>query len=138
VRNIFPGGTVANLSLSKPFMNKMVGADINAVDAVEGSELCPDEMAGPGEPVITAEAKVNFHIEDEDGNDILTLEDYPVTCVAGIDDGVKVIVTFGPENCGPGGNNAGTFKIFTTVSGEAGFKERTQRIKCRQRLRRDR
>jgi hypothetical protein len=130
VRNIFPGGTVANLSLSKSFMNKMIGADINAVDAVKDSGLCPDEMAEPGEPVITAEADVNFHVIDETGNVILDL-DQTITCVAGIDDGVKIIVTFGPENCGPGGNNVGTFDIVTSVTGEAGDKSRTQRIKCR-------
>jgi hypothetical protein len=93
--------------------------------------LCPDELAEPGEPVITAQADVNFLVKDMSGNVIID-HDETITCVAGIDDGVKVIVTFGPENCGPdGGNNAGTFDIFTFVTGEAGDKDRTQRIKCR-------
>jgi hypothetical protein len=79
---------------------------------------------------VTAEANVTFHVEDVNGTDILTKNE-TITCVAGIDDGPKFVVTFGPENCGVGGGQVGTFDIFTSVTGEAGDKFRTQRIKCR-------
>ena len=109
-------------------MQKALGADVNAVDAVEGSELCPDD---PEEPTVTAQADVSFHVEDEDGNILLDRIDEPITCVSGIDNSVKFVVQFGPENCGVGGGNVGAFKIFTSVTGEAGDKTRTQKIRCR-------
>jgi hypothetical protein len=129
VKNIFPGGTVANLSLGgKPNMSKAIGVEINAVDAVEGSSLCPDDPLGP---YVTAEAVVTFHVEDESGNVILD-RTKTVECVSGLDNPTKFVVVFGPENCGPGGGNVGTFNIFTDVtSAEAGDASRTQRIRCR-------
>jgi hypothetical protein len=129
VKNIFPGGTVANLRLSgKPFMDKAIGAEINAIDRIEGSGLCPDDPDGPYE---TAEASVTFLVTDVDGNIISNGVPQTVTCVSGIDNPIKSIVRFSAENCGPGGNNVGVFDITTSVSGEAGDASRTQRIRCR-------
>jgi hypothetical protein len=130
VKNIFPGGVVANLRLGgKPNMSKTIGAEINAVDAVPGSNLCPDDPLGP---YVTAEAVVTFHVEDESGNVLLNGIPQNVTCVSGVKDPVKAVVQFGLENCGPnGGFQVGTFDIFTTVEGEAGNLSRTQRIRCR-------
>jgi hypothetical protein len=129
VKKVFPGGTVANLSLSgKPLMNKTLGAQINAVDRVQGSNLCPDDPEGPYE---VASAEATFHTVDESGN-VLLSQTKTVECISGVDNPNKFIVTFGPESCGPGGNQIGTFNIFTTVSGEVGNKSRTQRIRCRE------
>lgn len=129
MKNIFPGGTVANLRLrDKPNMNKTLGAEIKAVDRVDGSNLCPDDPLGPFE---TASAEATFHVTDESGN-VLLNQTKTVECVSGVDNPNKFIVTFGPENCGPGGNNIGVFHIFTTVSGEVGNASRTQRIRCRE------
>jgi hypothetical protein len=129
VKNIFPGGTIANLKVSgKPNMNKVLGAEINAVDRVQGSNLCPDDPEGPYE-ASTAEA--TFHVTDESGN-VLLDQTKTVECISGLKNPNKFVVTFGPENCGPGGNKVGVFDIFTTVTGEAGASSRTQRIRCRE------
>jgi hypothetical protein len=129
VKNIFPGGTVANISISgKPVMSKTLGVQVNAVDAVRGSNLCPDDPEGPFQ---TAEAVVSFLVTDESGNVLANGIPQNVTCVSGIEDPVKAVVQFGPENCGPGGGNVGTFDIYSSVSGTAGSSSRTQRIKCR-------
>ncbi len=111
-------------------MSKALGADINAVDVVKDSGLCPDLPPELPEDVVTAEADVNFLVTDVNGTELLN-RDKTITCVAGIDQDVKFIVTFGPENCGVGGGNVGAFKIFTSVTGEAGDKTRTHRIRCR-------
>jgi hypothetical protein len=129
VKNIFPGGTVANISLSgKPVMFKTLGVQVNAVDAVQGSNLCPGDPEGP---VQTAEAVVSFLVTDESGNVLANGIPQNVTCVSGIENPVKAVVQFGPENCGPGGGNVGTFDIYSSVSGTAGNSSRTQRIRCR-------
>jgi hypothetical protein len=128
VKNIFPGGTVANLRLNaKPTMTKALGAEINAVDRIEGSNLCPDDPLGPYE---IAEAQAHFHVEDESGNVLLDV-DKTVECVSGVDNPNKFIVTFSGENCGLGGYNTGTFDIYTTVSANGTEKSRTQKIRCR-------
>jgi hypothetical protein len=106
---------------------------VNAVDAVEGSNLCPDlaESEGGG-PTQTAEAVVTFLVTDESENVLSNGIPQNVTCVSGVEEPVKDVVRFSPENCGPGGFNVGTFDIFTTVEGgAAGSNSRTQRIKCR-------
>jgi len=129
VKNIFPGGTVANISLSgKPYMNKTVGVEVVAIDAIEGSGLCPDDPDGP---YLTAEAVVNFLVTDEDGNVVSNGVPQTATCVSGVDTPLKTVVTFGPENCGVGGGNVGVFDITTEVWGEAGENSRTQRMRCR-------
>jgi hypothetical protein len=130
VKNIFPGGTVANISLgNKPYMNKTVGVQVNAVDAVQGSNLCPDDPEGPHE---TAEAVVSFLVTDESGNVLSNGVPQTVTCISGLKNPIKTVVEFGPENCGPdGGYNVGVFDIYTSVSGEAGNMSRTQKIRCR-------
>jgi hypothetical protein len=126
VQNIFPGGVVANLRLGgKPTMAKALGAEFAAIDN-QGSNSCPDENPG----TLTAQAEVNFHVVDESGN-VLLHRTETVTCINGVDNPTKFTLVFGPENCGGGGYNTGVFDIVTTVSGEAGFKERTQRIRCR-------
>jgi hypothetical protein len=128
VKNIFPGGAVANLSLSgKPTQNNIVGAEVNAVERVPGSDLCPDDPLGP---FLTSSAEATFHVTDESGN-VLLDQTKTVECISGVDNPSKFIVTFGLENCGPGGNNVGVFDIVTTVSGEVGNASRTQRIRCR-------
>ena len=109
-------------------MNKAVGAEINAVDAIEGSGLCPDEPDGPYE---TAEAVVEFLVTDEAGNVVSNGIPQTVTCVSGIDNPMKSVVTFGPENCGPDGYTVGVFNIYSSVKGTAGEMSRTQRMRCR-------
>jgi hypothetical protein len=129
VKNIFPGGTVANLRLKgKRFMDKAVGAEINAIDRIEGSGLCPDDPDGPYE---TAEALVTFLVEDEAGNTVSNGVPQTVTCVSGRDNPIKTVVRFSAENCGELGNEVGVFNIYTSVDGEAGHAERVQRIRCR-------
>jgi hypothetical protein len=107
-------------------MAKMLGVEINAVDAFPGAQ-CPDNRKGPYE---TAQAEVTFHVEDESGNVILDRTE-TVTCISGNDYPTKFLVRFGPENCGVGGYNTGVFGIFTSVTGEAGDKDGTQWIRCR-------
>jgi hypothetical protein len=109
-------------------MNKTLGAEVNAIDRVAGSRLCPDDPEGPYQ---TAEAVVSFLVEDEDGKVLSNGVPQNVTCVSGIENPIKSVVTFGPENCGPGGYNVGVFKIYTSVTGTAGEKSRVQKIKCR-------
>jgi hypothetical protein len=130
VKNIFPGGQVANLRLTgKPTMGKFLGAEINAIDAIQGSGLCPDDPEGPYE---TATASVTFHVTNEAGNDVLPPSTLDVTCKSGIDNPTKFFVEFGPEDCGPdGGGDTGLFEILTSVTGEAGTASRTQKIRCR-------
>jgi len=126
VKNIFPGGTVANLSLGgKPTLAKTLGAEFAAVDN-QGSNSCPDENPG----TLTAEADVNFNVVDESGNVLLDRTE-TVTCINGVDNPEKFVVVFDAASCGPGGSNVGVFDIFTTVTGEAGTMNRTQRIRCR-------
>jgi hypothetical protein len=129
VKNIFPGGQVANIRIAgKPYMYKTLGAEINAVDAVRGSGLCPDDPEGPYE---TAEAVVEFLVTDESGNVLSNGVPQNVTCVSGVENPIKSVVKFGPENCGVGGNQVGQFKIFSSVSGTAGNMSRTQKMRCR-------
>lgn len=110
-------------------MFKTLGAEINAVDRVAGSNLCSDDPDGPFE---TAEAQVTFLVKDESGNTISNGLPQTATCISGVDNPIKTVVKFGPENCGPdGGYNVGLFDIFTSVSGEAGDLSRTQKIRCR-------
>ncbi len=113
-------------------MYKTLGAEINAVDAVKDSGLCPDLPFPEAPTEQTAEAVVTFHVEDESGNVLLNGIPQNVTCVSGVKEPVKAVVQFGPENCGPnGGFNVGTFDIYSSVSGTAGSSSRTQRIRCR-------
>jgi hypothetical protein len=129
VRNIFPGGTVAVIRIGgKPVTYKTLGAEINAVDAVEGSNLCPDDLEAPTQ---TAEAVVTFLVKDEAGNTLSNGVPQNITCVSGVESPIKSVVRFGPESCGPDGNTVGTFDITTSVSGEAGDMSRTQKIRCR-------
>jgi hypothetical protein len=129
VRNIFPGGTVANISISgKPYMYKTLGAEINAIDRVEGSMLCPDDPDGPYQ---TAEADVTFLVKDESGNTLSNGVPQHVTCVSGIESPIKSVVKFGPENCGVGGGQVGVFEIYSSVKGTAGEKSRVQKMRCR-------
>jgi hypothetical protein len=128
VKNIFPGGTVANLRFNgKPTMTKALGADINAVDRIENSGLCPDDPEGPYE---IAEAQAHILVEDVNGH-VLLETDRTIECVSGVDNPNKFIVTFTAENCGVGGYKTGTFDIFTTVSANGSEKSRTQKIRCR-------
>jgi hypothetical protein len=126
VRNIFPGGQVANLRLGgKPTMAKSLGAEFAAVDN-QGSNSCPGENPG----MLTAEADVNFLVVDEAGNELVNANE-TITCINGVDNPTKFVVVFGPENCGPLGFTAGVHDITTTVTGDAGTNERIQRIRCR-------
>jgi hypothetical protein len=112
-------------------MDKALGAEINAVDRVEGSGLCPNDPDGPYE---TAEAVVTFLVTDESGNVLSNGVPQNVTCVSGVDNPNKFIVRFDERSCGEagsGGGQAGVFDIVTSVSGEAGNVSRTQRIRCR-------
>jgi hypothetical protein len=130
VKNIFPGGQVANLRIAgKPFMDKALGAEINAVDRIPGSGLCPDDPDGPYE---TAEAEVTFLVTDEAGHVISNGIPQIVECISGRENPIKTIIRFGPENCGPGeGGHVGLFNIFSSIDGEAGSMSRTQKIRCR-------
>jgi hypothetical protein len=126
VQNIFPGGVVANLRLGgKPTMAKSLGAEFAAVDN-QGSNSCPDENPG----TLTAQADVNFLVVDEAGNELVNANE-TITCINGVDNPTKFVVVFGPENCGPLGFTTGLHDITTTVSGDAGFNQRTQKIRCR-------
>jgi hypothetical protein len=128
VKNIFPGGTVANISLSgKPYMNKPVGVEISAVDAYPGAD-CPDDPDGPYE---TAEAVILFTVTDVNGKVLSNGVPRNVTCVSGVDSPFKTVVTFGPDSCGVGGFQEGVFDITTSVTGTAGENEKIQRMRCR-------
>jgi len=131
VKNIFPGGVVANLRLGgKPNMSKTLGVQIDAVDAVEGSNLCPDETAGiPGTYFATAD--VHFTVEDENGAPLYD-EDHTITCINGVDNPEKIVLVFDGTSCGPDGFEPGVHNITTTVTGEAGNNERVQVIRCRE------
>jgi hypothetical protein len=133
-KNIFPGGTVANLRElgdggKGSTRTAAIGVAVNAVDRIRGSNLCPDDPEGPYE---TAQAQITLHTEDESGNVILD-RTTTVTCVSGIDNPTKFIATFGPANCAGGvvPDRSSNGKIYTTVTGEAGNLSRTQTIKCR-------
>jgi hypothetical protein len=129
VKNIFPGGQVANIRIAgKPFMYKTLGAEINAVDRIDGSGLCPDDPEGPYK---TAEAVVSFLVTDEAGNILSNGVPQTATCISGLENPIKSVVRFGPESCGPDGFTVGLFEITTSVSGEAGYLERKQKIRCR-------
>ena len=106
----------------------MLGAEFGAVDN-QGPDSCPDENEGtPG--TLFATANVHFNVVDEDQNVLLDV-DKTVTCINGVDNPKKFVIVFDESSCGLGGGKVGTFDIITTVTGDAGFNQRTQRIKCR-------
>jgi hypothetical protein len=109
-------------------MYKTLGAEINAVDRIKGSGLCPDDPEGPYE---TAEAVVEFLVTDEAGHVLSNGAPQTVTCISGLENPIKSVVRFGPENCGPDGDTVGVFKIFSSVTGTAGEASKTQKIRCR-------
>jgi hypothetical protein len=131
VKSIFPGGTVANLKFgNKPKQKAVLGADINAVDRVRGSGLCPDETQGdPG--TLWATANVHFNVKNEAG---VSLRDFDKTvkCFNGKDRPTKFWVVFDASSCGPDGFEPGVHDITTTVTGDAGYNQRVQRIRCRE------
>jgi hypothetical protein len=129
VNNIFPGGTVANLKFNtKPTQTAVLGAEFGAVDN-QGSGSCPDETEGPA-GMFMATAEVHFTVEDENGAPLYD-EDHTITCINGVDNPEKIVLVFDGSSCGPLGFTAGVHDITTTVTGEAGFNQRTQIIRCR-------
>jgi hypothetical protein len=126
VKNIFPGGTVANLKFgNKPTQIAILGAEFGAVDN-QGSNSCPDENPG----TLFATADVHFNVMDEGGNPILDV-DKTVTCINGVDNPKKFVLEFDASSCGALGNEVGVFDITTTVTGDAGTNQRIQRIRCK-------
>jgi hypothetical protein len=130
VKNIFPGGTVANLKFgTKPKQKAVLGAEFAAVDNL-GSNSCPDETEGdPG--TLWATANVHFNVVDEAGQ---TLRDFTKTikCFNGKDRPMKFVVVFDGTSCGETGFEPGVHDITTTVTGDAGYNQRVQRIRCKE------
>jgi hypothetical protein len=77
-----------------------------------------------------ATADVHFNVVDENSQTLLDV-DKTITCINGVDNPKKFVLTFDSSSCGPGGDNVGTFDITTTVTGDAGTSQRVQRIRCR-------
>jgi hypothetical protein len=120
-------------------MDKVVGVEVNAIDRVEGSQLCPDDPADPdGPPPQFAVAQVSFLIKDMNDNTLSNGVPHRVVCVQGEEAPVKGEVRFTAASCGPpteeypdGGFQVGVWDIFTSVDGTAGELSRTQKLRGR-------